>query len=219
MTYARGGLGLLGDLAERRDVVDRDVGQGLAVQLDVRLQQAVHEAAVAQAVHAGRGVDAHDPQRTELALALLAADVRVLRGLRDRLLGDAIDLATGGVIALRGMEGALVARACGDTTFDSSHGSVSSGVGKQAIEAAGIFRTGMVGPAEIALTLGRLLGEDVAAVRVAALVLAGSGLPEALGGSAVGLDLGHWKSCRLFVLAKAVARATLSVLPLPALSH
>src|SRR5688572_2128959 len=66
-------LGLLGDLAERSDVVHRDVRQRLAVQLDAGLQQAVHEAAVAQAVHAGGGVDAHDPQRTELALALLAA--------------------------------------------------------------------------------------------------------------------------------------------------
>src|SRR5207342_3902149 len=102
-------LGLLGDLAERRDVVDRDVGQGLAVQLDVRLQQAVHEAAVAQAVHAGGGVDAHDPQRTELALALLAADIRVLGSLGDGLLGDAEDLATGVEVALRQLDDFLVA--------------------------------------------------------------------------------------------------------------
>src|SRR4249919_2131171 len=50
----------------------------------------------------------------------------------------------------------------------------------------------MVRLPEVALPLGRLLGEDVALVGVAALVLAGSGLPEALGRRPIGLDLGHW---------------------------
>src|SRR6476620_7818860 len=58
-----GGLGLFGDLSKRSDVVHGDVGQGLAVQLDAGLQQAVHEAAVAHAVHAGGRIDADDPQR------------------------------------------------------------------------------------------------------------------------------------------------------------
>src|SRR5690606_4198434 len=57
----------------------------------------------------------------------------------------------------------------------------------------------MVRLPQVALPLGRLLGEDVALVGVAALVLAGSGLPEALGRRPIGLDLGHW--C---VLAKSM---------------
>src|SRR5688572_15260750 len=57
----------------------------------------------------------------------------------------------------------------------------------------------MVRLPEVALPLGRLLGEDVALVGVAALELAGSGLPEALGRRPIGLDLGHWN-----VLAKSV---------------
>src|SRR5690606_2213659 len=54
----------------------------------------------------------------------------------------------------------------------------------------------MVRLPQVALPLGRLLGEDVALVGVAALVLAGSGLPEALGRRPIGLDLGHWESLR-----------------------
>jgi hypothetical protein len=50
---------------------------------------------------AGGRVDADDPQRAEMALLLLAADVGVLQRLGDGLLGDAEDLAAGVVIALR----------------------------------------------------------------------------------------------------------------------
>ena len=56
------------------------------------------------------------------------------------------------------------------------------------------------GAAELALARGGLLGEDMAAVCVATLVFSGSGLPEALGSSAVGLDLGHWKSFAVFLI-------------------
>src|SRR5690348_1998484 len=54
----------------------------------------------------------------------------------------------------------------------------------------------MVRLPQVALPLGRLLGEDVALVGVAALVLAGSRLPEALGRRPIRLDLGHWESLR-----------------------
>src|SRR5262249_1978355 len=108
----------------RRDVVHRDVGQHLAVDRDVRLLEAVHQAAVGQAELARTGVDADDPQRAELALALLAADVRVLVGLRDGLLRDAEYLAAGVVVALRLGDDFLVAAARGDAFLDSCHGSV-----------------------------------------------------------------------------------------------
>src|SRR5690606_33981298 len=102
-------------------VVHGDVRQHLAVEGDAGLHQAVHDAAVADAVGAGRRVDAGDPQRTEIALLLLAADVGVLQRLRDRLLGDAEDLATGVVIALGLLEDLLVPTAGRHTTFDSCH--------------------------------------------------------------------------------------------------
>jgi hypothetical protein len=63
-------------------------------------------------------------------------------------------------------------------------------IGNHASDATCVFRTNMVGTAKVALTLCRLLGQDVALERVAGLELAGSGLPEALGSGTVGLDLG-----------------------------
>ena len=61
-------LGLLADGAKCRRVVHGEVGEDLAVDLDAGLVQPVDHAAVGQAVHAGRGVDARDPQRAEVAL-------------------------------------------------------------------------------------------------------------------------------------------------------
>src|SRR6478752_7618074 len=114
-------LRLFSERRKTHRVVHGDVGQHLAVEGDAGLQQAVHEAAVAHAVDAGRGVDARDPQRTEITLLLLAADVGVLQGLRDRLLGDAEDLAAGVVVALGLLQDFLVAPTRLYTTFDSCH--------------------------------------------------------------------------------------------------
>src|SRR6478672_10862027 len=75
----------------------------------------------------------------------------------------------------------------------------SSEIRQHAVQTARVLGTNMVRLPEVALPLGRLLGEDVALVGVAALVLAGSSLPEALGRRPIGLDLGHWD-----VLAKSV---------------
>src|SRR5690606_25923056 len=105
-------------------VVHGDVRQHLAVQGDAGLQQAVDEAAVAQAVGAGSRVDAGDPQRTEVALLLLAADVGVLLRLDDRLLGDAEDLAAGVVVTLGLAQDLLVTAARLHATLDSCHCSV-----------------------------------------------------------------------------------------------
>src|SRR5690606_11059035 len=114
-------LGLLCQRGKAGGIVHRDISQHLAVQGDTGLQQAVDEAAVADTVGAGSRVDAGDPQRTEVALLLLAADVGVLARLDDRLLGDAIDLAAGVVIALRLVEDLLVTAARLDATLDSCH--------------------------------------------------------------------------------------------------
>src|SRR5690606_21200208 len=77
----------------------------------------------------------------------------------------------------------------------------SSEIGQHAVQAARVLGTNMVRLPQVALPLGRLLGEDVATVGVAGLVLAGSGLPEALGGRPIGLDLdlGHGRPFGIFV--------------------
>src|SRR5690606_40096524 len=112
-------LGLFGQGRKPGRVVHGDVRQHLAVQGDPGLQQPVHEAAVAHAVDAGSRIDAGDPQRAEIALLLLAADVGVLTRLDDRLLGDAEDLAAGVVVTLRATEDLLVATTRLHTTLRS----------------------------------------------------------------------------------------------------
>src|SRR5690606_29194073 len=103
------GLRLRRNGAERLRVVHGDVRQHLAVDVDLRLVQPVDEAAVGQPVQARRGVDARDPERAEIALALAPVAVGVLPRLDDGLLRDPEDLAAGAVVALRLVEDLLVA--------------------------------------------------------------------------------------------------------------
>ena len=81
----RGGLRLLAQRRKSSRIVDRQIGQDLAVQLDAGLLQAVDELAVADAVQLGGGADAHNPDGTVLALLLLAAAVGELQPALDRL--------------------------------------------------------------------------------------------------------------------------------------
>src|SRR5688572_4084075 len=115
------GLRLLRDRAERRDVVHGDVGERLAVDLDAGRLDAGDEPAVREPEAAGSRIDALDPQRAVVALLQPPTHVRVLAGLDDRLLGDAVDLAPGVVVALRLLEDLLVPAPRDDTTFHSCH--------------------------------------------------------------------------------------------------
>src|SRR5690349_20927944 len=81
------GLCLLDDYAEGRRVGRGEIGEDLAVEADVGLLEAVHEVAVAEAVGAGAGVDARDPQLAKVALLLAAIAIGVLPGVVHRLLG------------------------------------------------------------------------------------------------------------------------------------
>src|SRR5437868_5447440 len=61
-------LGQFGNLVKRRWIEHGNVGQDLAVQLDVGQLQTVDQLAVAQAAHPASRVDAGDPQPPEFAL-------------------------------------------------------------------------------------------------------------------------------------------------------
>src|SRR5262245_35408223 len=67
----------LDDLRKRARVADGEVGQDLAIEIDLGLLEALDELAVAQALGADGRVDADDPQAAELALPLLAVARRV----------------------------------------------------------------------------------------------------------------------------------------------
>jgi hypothetical protein len=213
---AEGSLRLLRQRAERGDVVDGDVREHLAVERDAGLEQAVDETAVGQAELARARVDADDPQTAEIALLLLAADVGVLVRLGDGLLGDAENLATRVVVTLGLAEDLLVTTVGDDAAFDSCHGSFSLRVRHHAGDATGVFFPHMVGGAQVALTLGRLLRQDVALEGVAALELAGGRLAEPLGSGPVGFHLWHGVSLFVFVTGSSGGLATLSVLLVPA---
>src|SRR6478735_12082898 len=84
------GAGELDERGEGRRVVDGEVGEDLAVDLDPGGLEALHEPVVGHAVGAGRGVDALDPEPTEVALLRAAVTVGVAQRVGDLLLGLAV---------------------------------------------------------------------------------------------------------------------------------
>src|ERR671923_1363887 len=76
---------LLGEAFKGAGIAHCQVGQDLAVQFDSALLQPVDELAIAHPVELGGGADAHDPQRTVLALLLAASSVGKLQPAFDRL--------------------------------------------------------------------------------------------------------------------------------------
>src|SRR5690242_16434642 len=119
-----GSLGALrhfGDATERRAIADGEIGEDLAVDLDVRPLQAADQLTVGHAVLAGGGVDADDPQLAHLALALLAITRRVGERVEERFAGRLDQLRSGAAATLGGLEQALVPLVGGDAPLDSCH--------------------------------------------------------------------------------------------------
>src|SRR6478609_4232731 len=98
-------IGHLHQCGERTGIGDGEVGEDLAIDLDLGELQPVDEAAVAGAVLAARRVDALDPQLAEVALARPAIPVRVLQRVHDLLVGGAVGPALVAVVALGPLEG------------------------------------------------------------------------------------------------------------------
>src|SRR5262245_5113253 len=88
--------------SEGAGVVDRELGQDLAVDLDAGQPQALDETVVRHAVGAGGRVDARDPQLAEVALAVTAVAVGVLHRVEHLLLGLAVEPRTLTAVAARG---------------------------------------------------------------------------------------------------------------------
>src|ERR1700749_910908 len=96
--------------------MDGEVRQHLAVDVDPGLREPADKSAVGQAVFAATGVDALDPERAEIALLLLAADVVVLQRTIDRGIGGGDRVLAAAIEALRGLEDFLAARVRGNGT-------------------------------------------------------------------------------------------------------
>src|SRR5262249_35828443 len=110
------------DLRERGGVGDREIAQHLAVEADLRLLQAVHQARVRRAVRARGGVDARDPQAAEVALLALAVRVRVNPRLANDFLCVREEARAGAVEAGRVLENAVTAAAGFESSFGAGHG-------------------------------------------------------------------------------------------------
>jgi hypothetical protein len=89
------GFDLRRDGGELTGVGGRRFGKNLPVELNTGKLQTVHELAVGQTGFAGGGADADDPQRAEVALFALAADVSELQGALNGFLSGTVQLALG----------------------------------------------------------------------------------------------------------------------------
>src|SRR3954452_20429049 len=84
------GAGELHQGGEGGSVVDGEVREDLAVDLDTSGLEALHEPVVRHAVGAGRGIDALDPEATEVALLGATVTVGIDQRVGDLLLGLAV---------------------------------------------------------------------------------------------------------------------------------
>ena len=98
-------------------------------------------------------VDARDPKRAELALALAAVTVLVLTCLNNCLFGSLEQFRASAVVALRFTENLLVLGLGRYTTFYSCDLSISSGIRQHAAHAFHVRLSDLLGQTKLALTL------------------------------------------------------------------
>src|SRR3954452_5666866 len=114
-------LRLVGDVTERLRILDGEVGEHLAVELDLRLPKSRDELVVREAVRARPRIDAHDPEPPECALLVLAVAVRVRERMVDLLLRIAVRGLLQPPVALRLAEDLAALLARRDRPLDSRH--------------------------------------------------------------------------------------------------
>src|SRR5262249_47663073 len=120
--FAEGRLGLLHQRVEGRRLPRRQIREHLAVDGDAGPLDAVDQLRVGQAVLAGAGVDALDPQRAEVALAVATVAIGVLERLLDALERDAVVGRGTAEIAGPHVDDLLVTGVRRDAPLDASHG-------------------------------------------------------------------------------------------------
>lgn len=81
-------LCFLSECGESSLVIDGEIGQHFAVDLDPGLFQAVHKAAVIDTADLRLGRNTGDPQAAEIAFSRLTADIRIFQRLHNRLVGS-----------------------------------------------------------------------------------------------------------------------------------
>src|SRR5664279_4370613 len=119
------GESLVGHPDQRREGIRLghcQVGQHLAVDLDLGTVKTGDEPAVARPVEAGRRVDPLDPELAEVALTGTAVPVGVLHRVHDLLVGSTERTALVAVVTLCLLEGGAMVLLGVYCTLDSGHG-------------------------------------------------------------------------------------------------
>ena len=86
--YFAGLLNLCYDSLESLGVVDSEVSEHLAVDFDAGLVQQTHQLAIAEALHAGSGIDTLNPKSAEVALLGATVTVSIGKALLPSVLGN-----------------------------------------------------------------------------------------------------------------------------------
>src|SRR6202008_3747902 len=102
------------DRRESGGFPDRQIGEDLAVDLDPGALHAGDKLGIGQAVLAGAGIDALDPQTAEIALLGATVAISVLQALFNLFQCDAIVVIGAPPIALGELENLLVPSVRGD---------------------------------------------------------------------------------------------------------
>src|ERR1043166_8253723 len=145
---------LVGQLGKGGRIADREIGEDLPIDFNAGLLQAVDEGAVRQLVQVSTGVDAQDPEASEIALLVLAITIRVLPATLDRFLGGPPELAAGAEGAASGLHDLLLALEARDVRYGPRHEPLSLRL-QQALHALHITRRGnQPRLAQTALSLG-----------------------------------------------------------------
>src|SRR5579885_2331013 len=112
--------------AESCLVIDRHFGEDLAVYVDVCFVDGMHQFAIADAVHAGGGVDARDPQAAHVALAIAAITIHIRHRAHNGLVGGTEQAPARATMALGHLKNFFMLLVSGNATFYPGHTALSS---------------------------------------------------------------------------------------------
>src|ERR1700722_320276 len=115
-------LCLVGQCGEACRIVDREIGQDFAIQLDSRHLQSVNELGIARAIQLGCSANPDDPKRAKLTLFLATANVGELKAAFDSFLRCLIKLGFCEEVTTRSLEHLFAAVVTFSFTFYAWHG-------------------------------------------------------------------------------------------------
>ncbi len=114
-------LDLFDECLEGVVVADRELGENLAVELNLLGLQDSDEAAVARIESAKRVAESDDPEGTEGALLVPSVTIGVGTGFHDGLFGGGILSAAAPAVSLCRLEKVVASFACGHAALHTGH--------------------------------------------------------------------------------------------------